>query len=441
MKNIFYRFLFCALLILASCEGIGKIKAREVETAKPIIGEIRESFSEPAKTRLSRTWTVAMPIAGRISRIALEPGDRMNSGEKIADFDLVPFRHSVQEAEAAIRELQGQIAVNEYDKLEQTALKEIQAAIQAAQEALKAADAQIDSEKARAERAEKELNRQEDLIKTGAISQSELEDYVLEAETTLIELRKQEFVRAALNAIFTAYNLGPQFVHEWLGRKSLERDVLLHQLAQAKVRLERAQYELDLASIRSPVDGIALERYEQGDTLLPAGQRLLLIGNLSDLEVEADVLTQDALRIKPGTSVTLQPSSQLESFSGKVKRIEPAGFTKLSSLGVEQQRVRVIISLDRIPDNLGVGYRLQARFLTASKKDALIAPRFSVLQSQDGEFYVLKIENGVLKKQIVKLGLKSDLELEITEGLSKDDVIVRAPDASMKQGDKVNAKQ
>lgn len=436
MRKFFTFFLLCVLLVLASCEDV-----KEIETTSPRIGKIEESFSEPAKTRLARTWPITVPIAGRISRIELEPGDRITSGQKIVEYDLVPFQHAISEAEAAIQELQKQIKVNEYDKLEQTALKEIQAAIQAAQEALKAADAQIDAEKVRSDRATKELARQEELIRTGAISQSDLEDYVLDAETALIDLKKQEFIRASMNAIFTAYNLGPQFVNEWLGRKSLEREVLLQQLSQAKVRLQKALYEINLASIRSPVNGIILERFEQGDTLLPAGKVLLLVGDLSEMEVVAEILTQDALRIKPGYHVSLQPSSQMEPISGKVKRIEPAGFTKLSSLGVEQQRVKVIISPDQIPENLGVGYRLQARFLTASKTGALIAPRFSVLQNQDGTFYVFKVQDGVLKKQTVRLGLKSDLELEIAEGLSEKDVIVLTPDATMKEGDKVPQKQ
>lgn len=432
MRKIFACLLLCALLVLTACEEV-----REVETTRPGIGEIQESFSDPAKTRLAKTWPITMPIAGRIPRIDLEPGDRVTSGQIIVEYDLVPFHHAVDEARAAIRELQSQIIVNEYDKLEQTALKEVRAAIEAAQEALKAADAQIDAEKARSERAAKELVRQEDLIRTGAISQSELEDYVLDAETALIDLKKQEFVRAAMNAIFTAYNLGPQFVNEWLGRKTLQREVLLHQLSQAGVRLEQARYNLNLAFIRSPVDGIVLERYEQGDTLLPAGQTLLLVGNLSDLEVVAEILTQDALRIEPGYRVLLQPTTKMEPISGKVKRIEPSGFTKLSSLGVEQQRVKVIISLDRIPKNLGVGYRLQARFLTASKSSALIVPRFSVLQDQDGAFYVFKIQENFMKKQTVRLGLKSDLYLEITDGLSEQDLIVSTPDATMKEGDKI----
>jgi len=435
MKNISALFVLILALVLCGCKG-----AKELELTNPRKADIQESFSEPAKTRLVKTWRITMPIGGRIRRIELEPGDKISKGQKIVDFDLVPFEQSLTEASAAVKELESQVTINEYNKLEKTALKETHAAIDATKEALKAADAQIDAEKARSDRATKELDRQEQLIKTNAISQSQLEDYILQAETALIELKKQEFVKAAMNAIFIAYQLGPQFINEWLGRKTLEREVLLHQLTQAKARLARAEHELALTDVTSPINGVVLERFDLGDTVLSPGQPLLLLGDLTQLEVVAEVLTQDALRIEPGSKVILKPAAQMNSLSGKVKRIEPAGFTKLSSLGVEQQRVNVIISLDEIPENLGVGYRLQARFITKTRKNTLIVPRFSVLQDQNGSFYVFKLKGDRLIKQTVEIGLRSDLELEIIKGITQQDTIVATPDTTMNQGDKVKTK-
>jgi HlyD family secretion protein len=267
----------------------------------------------------------------------------------------------------------------------------------------------------------------------------------------------------------------------------LEREALVHQVAQAKAKLARAQHDLELADIRSPIDGVVLERYEQGDRTLPAGEKLLLVGNLDELEAVADVLTQDALRIGVGSEVSISPYTAalgLEPIPGRVKRIEPQGFTKTSSLGVEQQRVVVIITIGseetrdegrgtrgegrgardaggfpRPPSlvprpPLGVGYRMQARFFTGSKTDALIVPRFSVLQaapstklravsmveSADRSFYVFKVVDGRLKRQAVRIGIRSDLELEVTEGLSPDDAIVAEPDTTMKDGMTVNVK-
>ena len=240
-------------------------------------------------------------------------------------------------------------------------------------------------------------------------------------------------MRSALRIIATAIDLGPEYVEQWLRRKRLQRQVIMEQLDQARARLARARHDLALAGIRSPIAGVVLERYQQGADTLAAGEPLLLLGNLDELEVVVDVLTQDALRLTPGAAVRLEPAAQREPIAGKVERIEPAGFTKLSSLGVEQQRVNVIVALQGRPVNLGVGYRLQARFYTDTADNALIVPRFSVLQAPDQSYYVFKVEDGRLLRQSVELGLRNDLQIEIRSGLSENDIIVATPDTTLEE--------
>ena len=408
-----------------------------VETVRPRKGEIEELFSEPAKTRLETTYLITMPIAGEIGRIEFEPGDSVEAGQELARYDLTPFQQEVEEARALVNELEAEIALSDYNKLEETAKIETIAMISSMQETLKAAQAQVDAEKRRSERSAKELDRIQKLATERSVSQSQLDDAQLNAETTLIELRKQEFLYTALKAIQTAVELGPRFVDEYLGRKQLQRSVLGHKLAQAQARLARAEHDSARAAIRSPIRGVVLERYELGDRYLPAGQQLLLLGDLNQLEVIADVLTQDALRLQAGSPVFLEPATGFEPIPGIVTRIEPAGFTKLSSLGVEQQRVNVIVSFQGPHENLGVGYQLQARFVTGSSKDALIIPRSCVMQDVDQRYYVMAIEQNRVKKKWIALGLKSDLEMEIQEGLTEEDTLVLHPDATLRDGMRV----
>jgi HlyD family secretion protein len=440
------------LLVLFGLWGLsGCKKSQKIDkVVSPRIAELHESFTEPAQTRLEKTYRIAMPVAGRIGRIELEPGDAVQAGQVLAVFDRLPLEQRVVEARSAVNELTANLSVQDYHQLEETAKLNTQASIDAAEQSLKAAEAQVEAQEARYQRSVKELERVEQLAQTKTLPQSELDDARLEAETSLIEWRRQEFNASAFRFLYVATRLGPRFIEEWLSRKSLNRDVFVEQLAQAQARLKRAEHELSLASIVSPIDGVVLEKYDQGDNSLPGGQQLLLLGDLAQLEIIVDVLTQDALRLTPGAKVQLEAASRLPLISGEVKRIEPAGFTKLSSLGVEQQRVNVIVALAERPAGLGVGYRLQARFFTASKADALVVPRFSVLQapyrptedgdtpmSLNGSFYVLKIEEGKLVKQPVELGLRSDLFLEITSGLSASDEIVATPSANMEEGAKV----
>jgi len=429
MRKTLGSLMLLSVFLLSGCGGV-----TEVEGIKPRKGEIRESFAEPARTRLAKTYPIAMPVAGRIARIDLEPGDPVKKGQVLATYDLVPFQSAVAEAQAAVRELEQQIVVKDDNRLEETMLSETRATVKAAAESVNASAKQTEAERANAEHAQRNLARIKKLADEKTVPASELDDAQLRADTTFIELKRQEFYHAALNALTVAVNLGPSFVEKYILRKGLERETLVHQVSEAKARLARAQHDLELADIRSPIDGVVLERNEQGDRTVAVGQPLLLVGNLDELEVVADILTQDALRLHVGSEASLEPALGIESVPGKVKRIEPQGFTKLSSLGVEQQRVMVIVSLEKKREGLGVGYRVQARFLTGSKADALIVPRFSVLQAPDRSFYVFKIVGRQLKKQPVAIGLRSDLELEVTSGLSPADTLVAEPDTTMKDG-------
>ncbi len=411
-------------------------KPAEVEVTRARRGEIHASFREPARTRLDKSYPITMPIAGRIERLELEPGDSVEAGQTLVPFDRVPFQEGVVEARAAVAELKASLALKKDNRLENTGAAQSRASVDAAREALKAAEAQVNAEKARSDRATKELTRMASLAGRGAIAVSVLDDARLAAETSLIALRERQFNKAAMNAMLVVIELMPKLIDQYIARKDLEEAVLTHQLAQAQARLAQAEHDLKLARVVSPIAGVVLERYEQGNRFLPAGQPLLLLGNLAGLEVIADILTEDALKLAEGSKVELQPAAG-KSLSGTVKRIEPAGFTKLSSLGVEQQRVNVIAGFDEKPEGLGVGYRLQARFFTGSKTEALILPRFTVMQSPEGDYYVFKVVGGALEKQPVTLGLTSDLDLEITDGLTDADLIVARPDATMEEGMRV----
>ena len=145
-------------------------------------------------------------------------------------------------------------------------------------------------------------------------------------------------------------------------------------------------------------------------------------------------MTEDALKLAPGGKVLLESLFGSLKLNGRVKRIEPQGFTKLSSLGVEQQRVLVIVEIEDPPENLRVGFRLHARFFTGYKTDAIILPRFAVLQAPDQTYYVYAVEDGRLTRREVKLGLRSDLEHEIAEGLDEDSLVVTNPDSTMSEG-------
>ncbi len=421
-----------ALFAVSACGG-----RLEVETLHPRRAEIRSSFSEPARTHLEHTWRITMPVAGRIGRIDLLAGDEVSIGQELARFDLLPFEQDVVEARAAIAELKASLVLNAYNEIEESVRDEVEKTILVAEDSIRAAEARVEAEQARSDRADRELARLESLDDPVSVSPSALDDVRLASESSTIELRAQEFSLAAFRTLFTIVKLGPRYVDQWLNRKSLQREELTARLNQLEARLARAEHQLALAELTSPIGGVVLQKLFDGGASLPAGAPLLLLGSLSQLEIIADVLTQDALALETGGLVELESRLGAELLEGRIARIEPAAFTKLSTLGVEQQRVNVHVRFVERDESLGLGYRLRARFITNQKADALIVPRPAVLQDPAGTFYVFAVESGRLARRDVTLGLGSDLELEVLSGLTESDEVLATPDATMSEGERV----
>lgn len=435
-------FLFALLVLTLSMTGCKKLP---VESSKPKESRIESSFREPARTRLENTYLVTMPVTGRIDRVQLAVGDSVKKGMMLVQFDLTPLEKSVEELTARLAELKAGARDEDIEaaKAAVVAAKSRFAELKAGARAqeLSVARATLEQAQANLEYRKKEMARMERLRRDKTMSEAQYEEARLAYRVSVARLKEAK----ANFQLIEAGTRSERLVAAEAEMNQVEQRLRLLKsgtraevLKQAAVRLAVAQYQLDLAPLKSPINGVVLERYEQGSRFLNSGHRLMLLGNLDELEVEADVLTQDALLLKNGSPVRLEISGSEKTFQGKVRRVEPAAFTKVSALGVEQQRVKVIVALDKRPEGLGVGYRLHARFITAAKEKALVVPRFSILQAADGQFYVFKIVGGTLKKQFVKIGLRSDLLLEVIDGLSLQDDIVSTPDANMKEGEEVS---
>jgi HlyD family secretion protein len=422
----------CLLILVAGCGRSAEVQATKVRKAP-----ITESFSEMARTRIEDRYSITMPLTARIRQIDLEPGDGVGKGQQLIDVDLVPFERAVGEARASVQELEARVALIGDSTVEQAMLESAEATANAMQEQRKSSGALIEAEQWRVRRTDREWDRLKNLPEGMAVAKTQLDDAEAAAETAVIDLRRREFDDAMANSQFLAAQFRVKEIKLQIERKKLERASVEGQLAAARERLALEEHNLTLATITSPIDGVVLEKYELGGGPLAAGQKLLLLGNLDELEVESEVLTQDAMRLRPGSVVEFTVNSRDQPISGKVRLVRPAGFVKLSSLGVEQQRVIVLCSLSNRPATLGTGFRLQGRFIVAEKSAALVVPRYSVLQSPDESYYVFRIDGRRLRRQPVTLGLRSDFDMEILSGLKEGDVVVAAPDSSMTDGARV----
>ena len=354
-----------------------------VEAAPVTRGSIREFVDERGKTRLPQVYDITMPFDGRIAPIELVEGTAVYEGEVVArvvpsDLDLL-----VEASTAAVDRLHASIRENDDVSVEKTGLKQAIDYVESMDRMVEAAKAQVDAGKAKLDYANNNLERIRRTRTTNAATEDEFQRAQLDQVQAGVDYQQDVLGLRAIQALQAATALLPTGVQQYIDRKTLSGDVLEKQLAEAQVRAKQTERDRTRGELRSPVKGVVLEREFTDERQVTSGTVLLKIGQLEDLEVEADILSQDVVDAKEGDAVEITgPAIGPTPTHGTVKRIYPAGFTKVSSLGVEQQRVKVIVAF--APDDLarlrkerglGVDYRVRVRVFTAAKDDALVAPR------------------------------------------------------------------
>jgi HlyD family secretion protein len=416
---------------------------RTIEAAR---GPIRSWVEDRAMTTLPLIHKITMPQDGRILPITLKAGHSVSKGEAVAQMDQSDLQSTLDLADAEVKEIQAQLEVNAYKKIETTALVESKKMIAALNATGEASNELVRTNEAELKYAQWLVEMEEKLVKQRASSKDKLErarrDYG-QAESQLASAR---FMSRATWAIAAVVDLFPRYVRELLGRKHLEGSVLAQQLAGARAARDLAARRLERAVIKSPVDGIVLRRLVKNEAYLPAGTLLLEIGVMDDLQVTANILSQDVVAVRTGNPVDIYgPSIGPDPILGTVSRVKPAGFTKVSSLGVDQQRVPVVISFDsdalkkweQKGRSLGLGYRVRVRIYTQKRQGVLKVPRSALFRADQNQWQVFSIRNDKAVLVPVTLGLINDNEAEIIEGLKAGDPVVVAPPKSLKAGDRV----
>jgi HlyD family secretion protein len=437
-----------AVVVIGVAAG-GLTSGVPVDVTEVKRGPIREFVDERGKTRLPETYLITMPINGRIEAITLTEGDEVREGDEVArivprDLDL-----TVEEATAAVERLEEAIRENAYSAVEETALKQAEQFVKSMLDTVKVAATRVSSGKDKFDYQEKHFGRIS--ASKQAHSEEELDRALLDKLEAGWNLRQDELVLSATESLAAATNLMPSMVSQFIERKSYTEAVLKKQLAEATARLRQVQQDQERGTMTSPATGVVLDRPVTNERFLPAGTKLLEIGRLEDLEIEADVLSVDVVTAKPGDAVEIYgpaigrglPDGK-DYADGKVHKIFPAGFTKISSLGVEQQRVKVIIRLDpddldwlRSERELGVGYRVRVRIQTDEKADALVVPRSALFRGMSGGWNVYAVRDGRARIQEVEIGMINDESAEVTAGLEPGDQVVRAPESNLTDGQRV----
>lgn len=363
-----------------------------VETAVARRDTVLVTVDEDGKTRIREKYVVSAPLSGRLVRIDLDPGDPV-----VADETTLTV-----------------IEPRDPELLDARTLAQAEARVDAAQASFSRSEPQAEMARLEADNAEAEVVRVRRAAEGGAATESELDAAEMRHRTAT------EGVRAAKYA----------------------QEIAEFELEQAKAALLRSKQNGPEAiddwafPIRSPIDGRVLRVFQESAAVVAAGAPLLELGAPSDLEVEVDVLSSDAVAIDPGDRVLLERWGGVGALEGRVRLVEPAGFTKISSLGVEEQRVNIIIDLAQPPEErrqLGDGFRVEARIVTDEATDVVCVPASSLFR-QGESWSLFRVEADKARLRLVKVGRRNDTLCEITEGIEEGDVVVIHPSDRVADG-------
>jgi HlyD family secretion protein len=424
-----------------------------VEAARAQTATIRELIDERGKTRLPRVYNITMPIAGRIEAIELVEGTPVKQGQVVAQIVDEDLKLAVDAATAAVEQLEASIEQNDDASVESVALKQSYKFVESMERSVEAAKERVRAGKAKLDYAQRNRDRIYNLFRESRAAASEQEYDA--AQLALVEAdvayRQDQLVLRALEAMQAATNLMPVTLTEYIGRKKLSHEVLERQQEEARVRLREQKLDQERGHMKSPVDGVVLERLMTDERMVTAGTVLLKIGNLQDLEVEVDVLSQEVVQVKIGQPAEVfGPAIGNRPLRGIVKNIYPAGFTKVSSLGVEQQRVKVIVAFNEEVQkelakrrktgewDLGVDYRVRVRIITDEQSGALVIPRSALFRDAEGQWQVFAVRDGYARLQPIEVGLMNDEQVEVRGGVETGELLVLAPETNLTDGTKVN---
>lgn len=417
MRNLGSK-LFVLLVAAAVVVGLGYAfvpQPVDVDLARAERGNVEVTVDEDGKTRIREKYVVSAPLNGRILRISMDPGDKVVAGKTLLTM----------------------IEPRDPELLDARSVAQAEARVKAAEAALRQAEPMLEEARAAQAYAEAELVRTRKARQGNAATQSELEqreyDYRQKSEALRSAKIAEEIARFELQqaeaALMRSRPAGDEMATTISGNPSTPGSE--HNNGSGNNGWNFPIY--------SPIDGRVLRVFQESSAVVTPGTPLVELGNPEDLEVEIDVLSRDAVKIKPGDVVWLEHWGGDRPLEGSVRVVEPSAFTKISTLGVEEQRVYVIVDLVDPPEKrrtLGDGFRVEARIVIDEAENVLKVPT-SALFRVGNESAIFKVVDGVVRQQKVKVGRQNGLEAEILEGLIEGDEVVLHPSDRVDDGVRV----
>ena len=357
-----------------------------VETARVSVGPLQVTTEELGETRAHDRFVVAAPIAGRLMRVLLRDGDSVAEDQAVATIAPVP------------------LSARERD--------ELNARISAAEAIQRSAEAQLSHVEEDLAQAQRESTRLEELFSRSLVSRQQLE----QAQNATVTLGKE--VAAARYRV-----------------KSAEADV---KGARAGLAALSVGPRATLVTIRAPSSGRVLRVLEPSERVLAAGTPILVIGDLEHLEVMMEMLSSEAVKVAPGMPAVLDGWGGDKNLNARVRLVEPYAFTKISALGVEEKRTRVILDFVGSSAPLGDGYRVTGRIITWSSHSVLKAPIASLFRCASQWCVYTMVDGERVSRREVQIAHRNASEAEILSGLHEGEFVVRHPPNELVDGARVS---
>jgi HlyD family secretion protein len=303
-----------------------------------------------------------------------------------------------------------------------------------AEGALRVAQQELDEAEALLVKARQDVDRARTLARRKSGTEEELEAAEA-AQAQMLARRNARDMNLRIRTLqITAAKLNTAILNSRSQDFEWERADYEQQIAAIEARLTSLRADLKRTQVRAPAAGKVLNLFEESQRVVAAGTPLLELGDLGRLEVEADFLSEDAAHMREKMEVEIFGRALgTRRVRGIVERIYPSAFRKISSLGVEQQRVRVIVSFDAAGTGLGDRFRVEVRVILDRRDDALLVPE-GALFPKGGAWHVFRIEGGRAKLTRVRTGLRDGRVRELLEGLAENDRVVLHPGAELKDG-------
>lgn len=395
LKKILKIGLPTAIIVILFIYGFWP-RAILVNTATVHTAPLSLTIEDEGKTRVTDRYIINAPVPGVTCRHDLHVGDPVQQDQVL--LNLNPMQSEI---------------------LDPRSRAQAEAKVAAARSALRAAEERANAAKADAEYAKTELARIEKLIKAGVATREALDKAQTAANSTHAAQRSANFAVEVAKYELTA-----------------AQTTLRYSAANEKIKAS------EYVPIRSPINGRVLKVHHECEGVVQAGQPLLEVGDTKRLEIEIDVLSEDAVKIIPGMRVQFTRWGRDIPLEGRVRTIEPVGFTKISALGVEEQRVLVIadfVSAHEEWERLGDGYRVEARFILWEKDDVLQIPT-SALFAEQGQWYVFANVDGRATKSAVKIGARNGFQAQLLDGLTVGNTVIIHPDDRILHGTRIKSR-